>query len=92
MIKIEETFPDAASVVIRLAGRLDRRTLPALEEVCQRRLETKRRVVINLEDLTHIGSEGRAFLKSIRGSVHLVGVRNSLRLEFDGGADGRSRD
>lgn len=89
MIKIEKKFPDAETVVIRAAGRLDRRTLPSLEEEFNRSRESGRRVVIELDDLTHIGAEGRAFLKAIRGSARLTGVRKSLKLEFEDSGTGQ---
>lgn len=84
MIFIEEKYPAKDKVLIQVEGQLNLETLPILEEVCRRHryLSSQMAVSLDLNNLTHIGRETRAFLKEVHGWGYLLNLPEFLRLEL----------
>jgi anti-anti-sigma regulatory factor len=80
VIHIEESFDNDESVLLRIEGRLDRESLPALRRVCEGHLEANRAVQLHVGGVDHIGKEGRDFLRSIREKVSLLGLNEYLKM------------
>jgi hypothetical protein len=85
MIHIEESYPHPAAVVIQVDGKLDRRTIPTLQEVCQRHFESEPTLKITIEilRLDGITIEGKNYLRSIQDRVSFKNIPEFLKLELD---------
>ena len=82
MIYIEEAFTTKEAVILRVEGGLDRESLPDFCRVCARHLEAKRKVQIDLGQISHICKEGRDFLRSIKNDVQLMGLNKYLEMDI----------
>lgn len=84
MIFIEETYPGDNRVVIQVEGQLTHETLPILKRVCQKHQQSlsEKDISIDLNGLTHIGRESKAYLREIREWVLLADLPEFLRLEL----------
>ncbi len=71
MIYIKEIFPHKDSVVIQVDGILDDESIEILKEVCQRHLESKKKIELNLQGLMYIFREGRDFLREIQDKINI---------------------
>ncbi|MBU2552653.1 MAG: STAS domain-containing protein [Proteobacteria bacterium] len=65
MIHIQTHYPDHESIVIRVDGVIDAEGLEVLKEVCQRHLDGRRRVALDLDGLVQANREGVAFLREV---------------------------
>jgi len=81
MIHIEETILDENTIAIKLEGILDQSTIPIIKNVCDRYLESRRTIHLDLEKLIHITREGRNFLNGIKQKVHLMHLPEFMQLE-----------
>ncbi|MCB2188948.1 MAG: STAS domain-containing protein [Deltaproteobacteria bacterium] len=79
MIYIAEINLPKKKVFIRVEGRLDRASLPALRKVCLQHLEDGLKVQLDLSGLNYVGMEGRDFLLSIKEKIKLVGRSQYLQ-------------
>lgn len=61
--------------VVRLSGDLDLLTAPALRDQLWAQLRTRAHVVVDLEDVTTVGSDGLAVLATACGAAHAAGVQ-----------------
>ena len=73
MIFIKELFPDDYSVVIQVDGTLDSISIPILKKMCEKNLESPRKVYFNLHGLMYVDSEGKDFLSA----MEKMGIVNS---------------
>ena len=80
MIRIEEHFNNAETVVLKVEGRLDRDSLPAFRQECQRYLETGNKICLHLGGLNHIGQDGLEFLRSIRDQVFFLELNEYYKM------------
>ena len=83
MIRIEEHFNNAETIVLMVEGRLDRESLPALRQVCERYLGIGQKVRVHLGGLNHIGQEGLDFLRSIRDRVLFLEMNEYLKMAIN---------
>ncbi|MBI5603095.1 MAG: hypothetical protein HY879_07045 [Deltaproteobacteria bacterium] len=80
MIRIEEHFNKTETVELRVEGRLDRESLPALRQVCARHLEAGKKVRLHLGGLNHTGQDGLDFLRSIRDRVLFLELNEYFKM------------
>ncbi len=85
MIHIEESYPHPEAVVIQIDGKLDRYTIPTLQKVCQRHLDSNPPLEITVEilRLDSISLEGKTYLREIQDRVCLKNIPEFLKLELD---------
>ena len=83
MIYIQEILEDGNEATIRLDGRVDRKSLASLKEVCDQHLGRDRRVRLQLTGLNHICKEGRYYLREIQDRVTFVDLPHFLKLEIE---------
>jgi len=72
MIHVKENIVDKLAVEIRLDGILDDDAVPLVADVCRNHLDSKEKVVLNLEGLLHISRAGRTFLSEMRGRISII--------------------
>lgn len=80
MIRIEEHFNKTETIELRVEGRLDRESLPALRQVCARHLEAGKKLRLHLGGLNHIGQDGLDFLRSIRDRVLFLELNEYFKM------------
>lgn len=81
LIYIKETLHDDNFLTLRIDGGLDVDSIPVLEEVCQRHLDSNRKVCLNIGGLYHISREGKDFLMRMRDKVTLEEIPSYIRLK-----------
>ncbi len=86
MIYIKETQPDENKVAIQVEGKLDRKTLPCLREVCRQHFESETRpeIEVHLDELADVSREGKEFLSEIKEKVTFSGLPEFLKLGIYG--------
>lgn len=67
MLRIEKVGEDAATVTLRLEGRVVAQWVAALEEECRRVLREPKRLILDFAGVTFIGRDGVAVLGKMRG-------------------------
>ncbi len=84
MIHIKEAYPDEMTVKISIEGKLDRNSLPTLEEVCKRHLESDKqlKVVVQLDKLQGVGLKAKEYLKKLGTRAQLTNVPDFLAMEL----------
>ena len=84
MIRIEEIHPEPATVVILIDGKLDRYTLPTLQEVCLRHFDSAlmKKITLDISSLNGISLEGKNYLREIKGRVIFKNLPEFLKLEL----------
>ena len=82
MIFIKETFSEDGSVSIQIEGRLNRKSISSLRDVCAGHL-LKKKLRLNLAKVDRIDREGMDYLRSIRKHVQLDGLNSYLILELN---------
>ncbi len=94
MIHIEESYPTPQTVTVLIEGKLDRVTLPTLQEVCQRHFDSKpkRAVTIEIRSLSGISIEGKNYLRRIQDEVCLKNIPEVLRMELASGSNAPNPD
>ena len=85
MIHIEESYPHPETVVIKVDGKIDRHTIPTLQEVCQRHFDAIPALEITFEilRLDSISLEGKNYLREIQDRVSFRNIPEFLKLELD---------
>jgi anti-anti-sigma factor len=85
-LAVEFERDDAGGVLLRVSGRLERATAALLDGVFHALRKDHSPVTVDLAGVDHIDSHGLAVLlqaeadaRKRRGSVEVVGVRESLR-------------
>lgn len=81
MIYIKESFTGRDTVEVRVDGILDSQSIPILKSVCEVHLNADKKVLLQLDGLTHISREGRDFLHEIRNKVIMANIPQFVRLE-----------
>jgi len=82
MIYIKETVRERHFVGIQVDGVLDQSSLPPLKEAIHRNLKKGKKVVLQLDGVTHADTHARDFLKEYRDKVYYVGISEFQRLEI----------
>ena len=82
MIFIKENFFEDGSVSIQIEGRLDRKSISSLRDVCADHL-LKKKLRLNLAKVDRIDREGLDYLRSIRKQIQLDGLNSYLTLELN---------
>ena len=72
MIRVSEILSGPECVRIRVDGVLDRQTIPILQDVFRRHVQSKERIELHLEDLVNISREGIRFLRQLDRKFILV--------------------
>ena len=83
MIHIREITNDDHSITIEVDGRLDRKTLASLTDVCDRHLKENKNVLLHLRGITHTDESGRAYLEILKNRVEFLSVPEFLKLEIN---------
>ena len=84
MIHIREHLLDRSTITIDVGGVLDQGAVPVLKRVCDRHLENGRKVLLNLESITHITREGRQFIQTLQGKVGIANLPVFMNLTENG--------
>lgn len=71
-VRLHEPVPGVA--VVRLAGELDLLTAPLLRDQLHAQLRLRSHVVVDLEDVTFIGSHGLAVLVDVHNAARAAGI------------------
>jgi anti-anti-sigma regulatory factor len=80
MLRIEKVGEDAATVTLKLEGRVVAQWVAALEEECQRVLRTAKRPILDFAGVTFIDRNGVAMLGKMNGGrVQVVNCSPFLR-------------
>jgi ABC-type transporter Mla MlaB component len=66
MLRIEKVAEDPRSVTFAVAGDIDREHLPALKKVVEEAEKMRRRVTLDLHDVTLVDRESLRFLAAAR--------------------------
>ena len=82
MLRIDENTLEQNAVAIKEDGVLDQDSILILKNVCDRYLNEKRKVFLNLEGLVHISQEGRNFIRDIQASVSIANLPEFIKLDF----------
>ena len=84
MIRIEESFAEPEAVTITIEGKLDRYSLPTLQEVYVGHLESPEqlRIAIDTRDLNSISIEGKNYFRKIQNTVTFLNLPEFLKLEL----------
>jgi len=83
MIHISEIINDDHSITIAVDGRLNRKSLASLTEVCDRHLKRNRKILLHLNGITHTDESGRECIKSLKNRVEFLSVPEFLKLEIN---------
>jgi ABC-type transporter Mla MlaB component len=83
MIHINETTYDDNSIMIEVDGRLNRKSLASLKDVCDRQLKSKKKILLHLKGITHTDEVGREYLKNLKNRVEFLSVPEFLKLEIN---------
>ncbi len=80
MLRIEKMGEDAATVILKLEGRIIGQWVAALEEECERVLRGPKRLVLDVAEVTFIDRDGVATLGKIKDErMQLVNCSPFLR-------------
>ena len=82
MIYISQSYPNSETVVLNVEGDLDSESLPVLVETYRESLESCKAIEINLEKISVVDRDGKAYLRQIRDKVRFVGMPASIRMEI----------
>lgn len=83
MIHISETTNDDNSITIEVDGRLDRKSLSSLTDVCDRHLKRNKKILLHLKGITHTDESGREYIKNLKNCVEFLSVPEFLKLEIN---------
>ena len=83
MIHISEKAQDNNSIIITVDGRLDRKSLSSLKDVCEQQISSNKHVLLNLEGITHTDESGREYIKRLKNRVEFLNVPEFLKLEIN---------
>ena len=82
MIYITESYSGKDTVVINVEGELDSESLPVLDEIYQKRLETGKRIAVNLDKISSVDRAGKEFLRKIQDTVQFIGIPLHIQMEI----------
>jgi len=82
MIHLSQTYSNNQCVTIKVEGDLDGDSLPVLEDVCRKHLESGKKITIDLEKIAGVDLKGKAYLREIKGSIELIRMPAYLALEL----------
>jgi len=82
MIHLSQTYPDDQSVTIKVEGDLDGNSLPVLEDVCRKHLESKKKITLDLAKIAGVDLSGKEFLRSIDDDIRLIGMPAYLEMQI----------
>ncbi len=83
MIHISETTNDDNSITVEVDGRLNRKSMPSLMNVCERHIESNKTIFLHLKGITHTDESGRQYLKHLKNCVHFLSIPEFLKLEIN---------
>jgi len=68
--------------MLNVEGDIDSDSLPILIDTYRKNLESSKAIAINLEKISAVDRNGRAFLKEIQHSVRFIGMPASIQMEI----------
>jgi hypothetical protein len=83
MVHISEIINHDNSITIAVDGRLNRKSLTSLTDLCDRHLESNRKILLHLKGITHTDELGRKYIKSLKNRVEFLSVPEFLKLEIN---------
>lgn len=83
MIHISETTNNDNSITIAVDGRLNRKSLASLTDVCERHLKRNIKILLHLKGITHTDESGREYIKNLKNRVEFLSVPEFLKLEIN---------
>lgn len=83
MIHISERAKGNHSIIITVDGRIDRKSLTSLKDVCEQQISSKKHVLLDLEGITHTDESGREYIKFLKNRVEFLNVPEFLKLEIN---------
>lgn len=83
MIHISEKTNDDDSVMIKVDGRLDRKSLASFKDVCNQQLSSNKKILLHLKGITHTDESGREYIKNLKNRVEFLSVPEFLKLEIN---------
>ena len=83
MIHISETTNDDNSITIEVDGRLNRKSLASLRDVCDRHFKSNKKILLHLKGITHTDESGREYIKNLKDRVEFLSVPEFLKLEIN---------
>ncbi|HJN51644.1 MAG TPA: hypothetical protein QF924_14380 [Pseudomonadales bacterium] len=85
MIHIKTTRQDEQTITIKVEGRIDAQGLLPLKKVYEKSVtEKKPNIILQLDGLTGIDTEGTRFLKEIYRKITIVEAPEFLRIQLAG--------
>ena len=85
MIYITESHHGESSVTIKVEGSLDGESLPVMEGIYRKHLESGKKIALDFEDIHDIDRAGKSFLKKIENEVQFVGLPLHIQMEIGSG-------
>ena len=83
MMHISETTNNDDSITIKVDGRLNRKSLASLSEVCDRHLKNNKKLLLHLKGVTHTDESGREYIEDLKNHVDFLDVPEFLKLEIN---------
>jgi ABC-type transporter Mla MlaB component len=83
MMHISETTNNDDSITIKVDGRLNRKSLASLSEVCDRHLKNNKKLLLHLKGVTHTDESGREYIEDLKNHVDILDVPEFLKLEIN---------
>lgn len=85
MIYITESHHGESSVTIKVEGSLDGESLPVMEGIYRKHLESGKEITLDFKDIHDIDRDGKGFLKMIQDEVQHVGLPRHIQMEIGSG-------
>lgn len=82
MIHITEEKIDEGSMLIKVDGLLNRKTIDPLSEICRKYIESNFSIILDLEGVTHTDELGRAFLVGVGNEVVFRNLPTFLQMNL----------
>ncbi len=82
MIYLKQSYRDGNTVVLQVEGDLDSESLPLLEDIYRKSIESGRKTAINLEKIASVDRHGKEFLREIQDSVQFIGIPLHIQMEI----------
>ncbi len=82
MIYLIQSYPDKSTVVLQVEGDLESESLPVLEDVYRKSLESGKGIAINLEKISSVDRAGKDFLNEIQDAVEFIGMPQYIQMEI----------
>ncbi|MBU2551233.1 MAG: hypothetical protein KKB20_22665 [Proteobacteria bacterium] len=88
MFRIRESYLDPDTIYIWLDGRLSDRDVGPVQDILAKYLALNKRVFVNLTHLSHVGWEGKRFLREMQTRIVLVDLPEYIEAEIMNGDRG----